>query len=106
MPILSKTIIFLMGLRLVLNQFRDLTFFAIGQYNVSILTIWSAVFTTLVIVRLMAPPPLRKDLKVVVIVLIFYMTVFGITRVFAPAEIITSYLYTLQFSFGCGQGTG
>ncbi|GJQ22196.1 MAG: hypothetical protein HBSIN02_25510 [Bacteroidia bacterium] len=93
----SHVIVFLLGLRLVLSQFRDVAFFDIDSYHVSILTFWSALFAFMVIWRLALPPKVNAVLRRTVVLILLFVVIFGITRIFAPTEIITSFLYMVLF---------
>jgi len=95
---LSKWIVRLIALRPVLNQFRgDTSLASIGNYNISILSLWSVSFLVVGLLRLStierAPAPIRNA----ILGFLFVVFAFGVPRILFPETLFSHVLLYCQF---------
>lgn len=88
---------FLAARPLLNNIPSDFVLGSILGYNFTILTLWSTLFLFFCLVRLLQPPRTDTIAFVLVGALLLHVAIFGLTRIFTPAAVVTDFLYLLQF---------
>jgi len=95
---LSKWLVFLMAVRPALNQLRgDTSLMKLGDYNVSLLSVWSILYLLIAVARFShgpaAPPRIRFSITAFLLVVVG----FGVPRMLMREALVTDVLAFFQF---------
>lgn len=91
--VISYLILGLMTIRPMLNQFQEFSFGSISGYEISILSIWSALFIALIFLRMPFYPYLKKSVKATGLTLLFYLSTVGLLQLSIYGDFAQDYLY-------------
>jgi len=92
---LSKLIVFLLAIRPTFNVFYSTVLFYIGNYPVSLLSVWSTVYLILVAIRLLMPPPISSGSLKWSKAFIIWILIVGAPRYYFPEALIVDIGYAL-----------
>jgi hypothetical protein len=95
---LSKWLVFLIAVRPMINQFRgDTSLLKLGDYNVSVLSLWSITYLLVSTARLQHGPPAPQGIRRAILAFLGIVLVFGVPRMFLREALITDVLAYFQF---------
>lgn len=95
---LSKAIVFLLAVRPLINQLRgDTSLLELGDYNFSVLSMWSLAFMAITAVRLPYGPSAPRPIRRTIATFLLFVIVFGVPRMLVPEAFVTDVLEYAEF---------
>lgn len=95
---LSKWLVFLMAVRPPINQFRgDTSLLKLGDYNVSMLSLWSITYLLVAFARFQHGPEAPRQIRQPIIGFMFVVLFFGVPRMYIREALILDVVAYCQF---------
>jgi hypothetical protein len=95
---LSRWLVFLLAIRAPLNQLRgDTSLLSLGEYKVSVLSVWSLAFLFVALARFRLEPRALTSVRRPIYAFLAVVVIFGVPRIYMREAVIYDVLTFVQF---------